>query len=207
MNRSRRRQMEALRDHIFQQEPIVRAPAQLPSKAPPRSGRPISFNDEMIRALLTGRKTQTRRLVDGRKNCPFGGPGDLLWVRERWTRVDRSSYRYSADAADDRTRFRPTFHMPRAACRIVLRIASVEMQSLQSMSTADARNEGYDPRATKLSPRKWFADLWDRIFRAPGTRWADNPRVWMIRFELVSPVKQKRTIKSPSARRPRRAPC
>lgn len=78
--------------------------------------RPILFNGEMVRAILDGRKTQTRRVVkptwggvitalnpDGmpiesggggmgfnpnwnrvRTDCPFGGPGGRLWVRERW---------------------------------------------------------------------------------------------------------------------------
>jgi hypothetical protein len=75
--------------------------------------RGILFSDEMVRALLAGTKTQTRRVVkttmppseyevvlhpgDGpaletfgdpfaddseRRFCPYGGPGDRLWVRE-----------------------------------------------------------------------------------------------------------------------------
>lgn len=67
--------------------------------------RPIIFSGEMVRAILEGKKTQTRRIVkpvngdfifrDGkdalwdRKNkawkpCPYGQPGDRLWVREPW---------------------------------------------------------------------------------------------------------------------------
>ncbi len=65
------------------------------------------FNGEMVRALLAGEKTQTRRLVKSRKdlnvgcllsaneiagevnggdysNCLYGAPGDLIWVRETW---------------------------------------------------------------------------------------------------------------------------
>ncbi|HEU6454935.1 MAG TPA: hypothetical protein VN201_05685 [Roseateles sp.] len=53
----------------------------------------------MVRALLAGTKTQTRRVVkpDGRyrldlvapadrgpSRCPYGQPGDRLWVREAW---------------------------------------------------------------------------------------------------------------------------
>ncbi|MBC8106664.1 MAG: hypothetical protein H7Z14_08760 [Anaerolineae bacterium] len=140
----------------------------------------------MIRALLTGRKNQTRRLSAGEANCPFGAPGDRLWVRERWTHAGRSTYRYSADHANDGTRFRPTFHMPRVACRIVLRITSVEPQSLKSISTTDARDEGYDPSSCGLSPRRWFAELWDGIFKSPGKRWQDDPLVWVIRFEILS---------------------
>jgi hypothetical protein len=68
--------------------------------------RPILFSAEMVRAILDGRKTQTRRVVkltaDGHvqapskhlrwyptdpgaiQGCRYGQPGDTLWVREAW---------------------------------------------------------------------------------------------------------------------------
>ncbi|HBM2814562.1 TPA: morphogenetic protein [Enterobacter hormaechei] len=70
--------------------------------------RGMIFNGEMVRALLDGRKTQTRRpvkfpLIDKNMGCelagnelagelaagdywnsPFGKPGDRIWVRETW---------------------------------------------------------------------------------------------------------------------------
>ena len=71
--------------------------------------RPILFADRLVRAILDGRKTQTRRPVKGRALewlapdvftpafvaspdnhlCPFGVPGDRLWVREAWRIADR----------------------------------------------------------------------------------------------------------------------
>jgi hypothetical protein len=67
---------------------------------------PILFSAPMVRALLDGRKVQTRRIIKGawldRLNrgeghidevanrsqvscgCPYGVPGDKLWVRETW---------------------------------------------------------------------------------------------------------------------------
>ena len=72
--------------------------------------RPIIFKDEMIRAILEGRKTQTRRVmnpqpeggldftpfapfgvVNGKGNpliCRYGAAGEHLWVRETWCEVD-----------------------------------------------------------------------------------------------------------------------
>lgn len=75
--------------------------------------RPILFSAPMVRAILEGRKTQTRRKVFNRRTtdyqsieerddgtpwpwretedaqdhwypCPYGQPGDRLWVRETW---------------------------------------------------------------------------------------------------------------------------
>lgn len=68
--------------------------------------RPILFSAPMVRAILDGRKTQTRRAAkltvsghvkelgghrrwhpgdsDGRLACPYGQPSDRLWVRETW---------------------------------------------------------------------------------------------------------------------------
>ena len=77
--------------------------------------RPVLFSTPMIQALLEGRKTQTRRLVNQKPNkqglklvpelmqkigvgaaCPYGKVGDLLWVRENWaTSKDSDSVRPS----------------------------------------------------------------------------------------------------------------
>ena len=59
--------------------------------------RPIIFRAEMVRAILAGRKTQMRRIVKPLHMatvyaeqfpilamCPYGSPGDRLWVREAW---------------------------------------------------------------------------------------------------------------------------
>lgn len=71
---------------------------QAPRTAHPKS-RPILFSGAMVRAILDGRKTQTRRVIkpvqprddgmwpagrDPVPDCPYGQVGDLLWVRETW---------------------------------------------------------------------------------------------------------------------------
>ena len=72
--------------------------------------RPILFSTEMVKAILQGRKTQTRRIVKPQPigkvtyfkgeiwtdepdvitsrtiKCPYGQPNDRLWVRETWAR-------------------------------------------------------------------------------------------------------------------------
>jgi hypothetical protein len=138
----------------------------------------------MIRALLTGRKNQTRRLARSEERCPFGTAGDRLWVRERWAQTS-SGYQYAADISHGKLRFRPTFHMPRAACRIQLIIRAIDRERLQTISSRDARGEGFDADTGHSSARRWFAELWDRIYTAPGARWEDDPLVWVVRFEVT----------------------
>jgi hypothetical protein len=72
--------------------------------------RPILFSAAMVRAILAGRKTQTRRIVKGVDGayspipaghrllnyageeeiarCPYGKPGDRLWCKETWHYVN-----------------------------------------------------------------------------------------------------------------------
>jgi hypothetical protein len=156
--------------------------------------RPILFNGAMVRAILAGRKTQTRRAikpqpaddiaphvfpnaaVQGWRSslrhaygattshfCPFGQPGDRLWVRETWGLVPSSAYRASVgvdqtvnpaqphdaaiyregfDRASGGIRWRPSIHMPRWASRLTLTITDVRVERLQRISEADARAEG-----------------------------------------------------------------
>ena len=168
--------------------------------------RPIPFRDWEVRAILDGRKTQTRRAIkpqppaeaesvlrqlysqDAPKNdgawtwwagkpqtpitkplfCPYGAPGDLLWVRETWGAVSptdepvplalgQCKIEYRADLppgctdgpgewpADERNsdapKWRPSIHMPRWASRITLRITGVRVERLQDISEDDARAE------------------------------------------------------------------
>lgn len=69
--------------------------------------RPILFSGPMVRAILEGRKTMTRRVVKdhhvatqfgpwlpdgGQVVSPYGIPGDRLWVRETWLVLDRDGW-------------------------------------------------------------------------------------------------------------------
>jgi len=131
--------------------------------------RPILFSEPMVKAILAGRKTQTRRVVkdlfmtkasgkmmDGEEEewCPYGRRGDRLWVREtfqaQWD--DRPIYRrviYRADAAKaigayGCVKWTPSIFMPRWASRITLAITKVRAERLQDMTRDDATSEGVD---------------------------------------------------------------
>jgi hypothetical protein len=147
--------------------------------------RPILFSAPMVRAILEGRKTVTRRPVKGaglkwledftpeyvadpaNSLCPYGKPGDRLWLRETWycdhfevmrgpylkpddldigEALDDGTLVYAADGLTpyeaDKPIWKPSIHMPRWASRILLEITEVTVERLQDISRADIRAEG-----------------------------------------------------------------
>ncbi|MFW4882052.1 hypothetical protein ACOAPR_29680 [Pseudomonas aeruginosa] len=157
--------------------------------------RPILFNDQMVRAILEGRKTVTRRVVKDTgfyaidaaihgndvalrerealsTRCPFGQPGDRLWVREAWqgplisdeeqaanqswwkdmTKFqDPAHCAYRASGDDNEyvdpdgyfhCKWKPSIHMPRWASRILLEITAVRVERLQDITPNQCIAEG-----------------------------------------------------------------
>jgi hypothetical protein len=139
--------------------------------------------------------------------CPYGQPGDRLWVRETWQHAnhpfgpyqDHTPVFYRADYLDDphgpdgelspegRYReWRPSIHMPRSACRLVLEVAAVRVERLQAISRGDAMAEGcpFPNMAQGDDPRQWYAGLWNSI---NGTgAWEINPWVWVVEFGPIN---------------------
>lgn len=195
--------------------------------------RPILFSAPMVRAILDGRKTQTRRIVkhipmlgdpsgwcaaakaqepgwvhivgDYRRFCPYGEPGDRLWVREAWVRTDGMTsvpdtfYRASESAANAEQLgpWKSPLFMPRWASRITLEIESVRVERLQDISEEDAMAEGVvhrnscwyatdDPKALPwMTASGAYINLWESINGAGS--WDANPWVWVIQFRRIAP--------------------
>jgi len=194
--------------------------------------RPILFSSEMVRAILAGRKTMTRRVVkhskskyindtnhpidlgvaeivegyavlrvpwEGRKSvpllmtCPYGKPGDRLWVRETWGEFIRRPGEtvYKADdpvALGGSNPWRASIHMPRHRSRITLEITGVKVERLQDISREDAMAEGIDSDGGDDVHRNRttienFAALWRDINGEES--WNANPWVWAITFKRV----------------------
>lgn len=129
--------------------------------------KPILFNTEMVRAILSGRKTCTRRLVKpsallglrdeyrahlegytdeeivNLSGKPYY-PGDILYVRETWFEY-AGQYVYKATAAQPELwngMWHPSIHMPKEAARIFLRVTDVRAERLQSIKTWQCVDEG-----------------------------------------------------------------
>jgi hypothetical protein len=181
--------------------------------ARPVKARPILFTGTMIRALLDGRKTQTRQIVKGDKPgqpldwlaaglepsfvaspdnglCPYGVPGDLLWARETWCpagTVNGAAYCADAPAGSDQRGmgWRPSIHMPRWANRLTLEITEVRVERLQDISEADALAEGMTfPEGMALGNDP--IDAYARLWgqiNGEGS-WAANPWCWALTFTV-----------------------
>ena len=175
---------------------------------------PILFNTEMVKAILAGNKTQTRRLKAGWK------VGDLLYVREAFRyyeddviwdciqyRADKAKIKpdFDADHAGRNQAFQfsarceeagingkwtPSIHMPKKFSRIKLRVTEMRTEKLQEITEDDAEAEGIDflrylsDTDETLSPIKLFCALWLSCAK-PGFRWSDNPSVIVTKFERV----------------------
>lgn len=147
--------------------------------------------------------------------CPYGSPGDRLYVRETWAASslwddyppseipeDGTCLWYRADDGArgpagglhpaNRGRWRPSIHMPKWAPRIWLEVADVRVERVQEISAEDCMAEG----VTISSPhsvghraeeyRREFARLWnDTNAHRDGCTWEDNPWVWVVAFERV----------------------
>jgi hypothetical protein len=217
-----------------------------------RKARPILMSATMIRALLEGRKTQTRRIMkpqpeltpnmgmvwkgwayginfDGEKGtirnfiqcndakykkgiCPYGQPGDLLWVRETITHggYEGAPLAYAADGKHGsyewpshwKRHCRPSIHMPRPASRLTLELTGVRVERLQDISEADAIAEGIErvsgfgtgntpqniwqcytvAQSGYHNPIHSYQSLWQSINGKDS--WEQNPWVWVLEFKV-----------------------
>jgi len=187
--------------------------------------KPILFCGEMVKAVMDGRKTQTRRIVKrqpdkawrndglgsisfaawpysmyvgfwqgpcGHKaellKCPYGAPGDELWVREThwlWGRWYKNGFN---EAGKQKWTFR---HLEgHAASQQVYYSATKDPHP--EMRGATRESVGYHKRPSIFMPR-WASriqlrvtDVWvERVQEISG---ADaNPWVWAVTFERIKP--------------------
>lgn len=139
--------------------------------------KPILFNTEMVRAILDGRKSCTRRLVkffsgenprwtgyikDGLmlyngknepciRKAPYQ-PGDTLYVRETWKKAPNGYYYYEdwqKDDIADVTKWKPSIHMPKEAARIWLKVTDVRVERLQDIDGKGCVKEGIEEEHLK----------------------------------------------------------
>ena len=122
-------------------------------------------------------------------HCPFGVPGNRLWVRETFADIPETTpgnlhYRASASNADlhwfDEMgwKWQNAMFMPREYSRLTLEIVNVRCERIKSISAGDCLAEGYE------SIDKYI-DEWDRLNANRGFSWESNPWVWVIEFKRI----------------------
>ncbi len=194
--------------------------------------KPIIMSAESVRAILDGRKTQTRRVIKPQPlwievptfingkwvgaysrdpnitnptyemACPYGQPGDRLWVRETWADMSNVSLdgerhatykQFDGDKLDNIPWKSPIF-MPRWASRITLEVTDVRAERLQDITHESILAEGwhsglYEPLKARVvganDARAWYIALWDAINARRGYAWDSNPWVWVVEFRRV----------------------
>lgn len=187
--------------------------------------RGIIFSKPMVRALLAGIKTQTRRKLKFQPDhpaalpplsaCPYGKPGDRLWVREAWRTLrdyddlppgklpHDAPLQYEADRDRSAARFEPGrlrqgLFMPRWASRIELEITEVRLQQLQDITEQDAAAEGVQVVRYGVAEDDYLADEEDEdllgavdLYRAVWESlqgvgsWDQNPWIWVVTIRTV----------------------
>lgn len=199
--------------------------------------RGIVFSSDSVLAILAGRKTMTRRVVDpqpedwldhegmlwpavnryGRaaaKVCPYGDPGDTLWVKEKWNAYNEDRHDefwnspgigrgereflkwaqfYQAGGKSRNIHWVSAILMPQWASRIDLEVVSRRVERLQAITPGDLAAEGFDIsdlvddnfNINKLFDK--FVATWDRLNAGRGFSFASNPYVWTIEFKRVKP--------------------
>jgi len=198
--------------------------------------RPILFSGHMVRAILNGQKTVTRREIKpsmrsadssfelhrqedeswrpmhtfdescmdakGTEHpivCPYGQPGDRLWVREAWAQINVAQapgeswvvYREGDNRTDYGGPWKPSIHMRRRDSRILLEVTDVRVELLQDISEEQAEAEGvgflrHAPDADEtLTAAQLFECLWSSI--NGDESWNGNPWVWVVEFKRIEP--------------------
>lgn len=155
--------------------------------------RPILFSAPMVRAILDGKKTMTRRIY---KTCFYTWQvGDRIWVKETYLIAHNDSnntkiiyaatdpnllgigFNYSVKCSSKTQLpiWRPSIFMPRKYSRILLEITDVKRELLRDISEADAKREGFENRQE-------FIDYFDEI--NPVLK-EQNPEVIAIGFKVL----------------------
>lgn len=138
--------------------------------------------------------------------CPYGKPGDLLWVREKfgYYQDNKTIFKYRTEVDEKERGFykwKPSIHMPKTAARIWLEITNVRVERLRDISSNDAKSEGIEYVIDKITgycgydyknggynlmttPYHGFRSLWEQINGEES--WKANPWVWVIEFKVIS---------------------
>jgi hypothetical protein len=146
-------------------------------------------------------------------NCPYGKPGDLLWVKETYLKIPytcggQKGFKIAfpdkcSPGVLERLPLKPSIHMPKDASRLWLMVEDIRPEWLQDITMEDAKAEGIEvikvpnvpqdvvPYKDYLNPNNYyqrpdysFQSLWISINGSAS--WNSNPFVWRIKYRILS---------------------
>ena len=150
------------------------------------------------------------------ETCPYGVPGDRLWVREGWApfvrgdggegwvelvrwRADEAEYPVPPEHSADWDRlsgkgyhWRSPIYMPRWACRLLLEVTEVRVERVQEIDHVGIQREGVLPARIaggelRVLAAKFFRPTWDALNAKRGHDWETSPWVWVLSFRRLEP--------------------
>ncbi len=139
--------------------------------------------------------------------CPYGVPGDRLWVKEVWLENALGELVYRADLEGVETsgrvpsggNWKSQRFMPRRVARLLLEVTSVRVEPVMDIRPDECVLEGLDDPCGYYCDESVghvdhygtilaFEKVWDAINgKRPGCRFRENPWVWVVSFRLLSP--------------------
>ena len=171
----------------------------------------ISFNNDMVRAIMDGGKTQTRKPIR------LKYPKDFLSMS--WDKyvglICTTTCVGHIDGEDDISKITPKYKSGnilwvkesedthKEAARILFRVTNVRVERLQGISEKDCIAEGFEGAQCDCSnsgvwgcedcyntgftepPQLGFMQAWDSIYAEKVYGWDSNPWVWVYEFEVV----------------------
>lgn len=158
----------------------------------------IKFSDEMLAAVIDGRKTQTRRLIEPQPKVTEKRLRELDAWQDGYTLSEQvcTAWRHMGD---DCPYGKAGDVIPLADkdgnIKGEIEIVDVWLQQVQEISQEDAQAEGFeltgwiptysdpDSGGEQFTPYDNFAEAWIDIYGADG--WGSNPWIWVIEFRKV----------------------
>lgn len=170
--------------------------------------KPILFSTDMVRALLDGRKTMTRRLneLETINQAPSDYGFSHFEYDTAFFEHKRSGSLISIKCPYGqkdvlflvKETYRP--HTLLWVSHLILKITDIRVERLQDITEEDALREGveilrpgywknYNPKdgwtQFQLTARGSFLTLWNSLTAKRGYGWDVNPWVWVISFDVI----------------------
>lgn len=133
-------------------------------------------------------------------NCPYGGVGEYLWVRESFCKnLSEEVVIYKADYPNEKFKWTPSIFMSRKQSRIILKVNNIRVQRIHDITEKDAFAEGiqwlnngncedcFQWTSDKQSWFDYYADCYKYLWNSINGKdsWNSNPWVWVITFKVT----------------------